>query len=329
MSEIPFTIRPLDTSSNADWEALAGLTNAVNPDSETTATELQEEERERDKRCLQAHWLAVGESGETVGMAMYSQNPWIYDPQRFNISVKVSPLYEGQGIGTSLYDHLMNELAVFEPKDLHVDVREDKTRAVRFAESRGFREEMKEWESRLNVRAFDPSPWKAARERPTQSGILLRSYAELADDPDRARKLHALESETFLDIPTTVPLTPVPFETFERVVLQSSSFLSEGFQIAIEETTGKYVGSTALYRKEGDYLETGLTGVLRSHRRRGIALALKLCAIDYARSAGISEIRTGNATTNRPMLAINEALGFVKQPVWIWFLKKLIKESAT
>jgi RimJ/RimL family protein N-acetyltransferase len=182
---------------------------------------------------------------------------------------------------------------------------------------------MREWESRLNVADFDPIPWAAARERPGRSGVVIRSFAELADDPDRARKLHALESETFQDIPTAVPLTPIPFETFERVVLQSAGFLPEGFQIAVEEETGAFVGSTALFRKEGEYLETGLTGVLRSHRRRGIALALKLRAIDYARSIGIPEIRTGNATTNRPMLAINEALGFVKQPVWISFVKRL------
>lgn len=327
MSGTTFSVRPLNTGNDADWEALAELLKAVNPDEETSGAELKEEESQRDARCQQASWLAVGESGTVVGMTGYSQNPWIYDPRRFNVSVKVSPDHEGRGIGSALYKCLLNELAPFEPTELHVDVREDKGRGVRFAESRGFIEAMREWESRLNVPAFDPAPWAEARRRPARPGIVIRSYSELADDPDRARKLHALESETFLDIPTTVPLTPVPFETFERMVLQSSGFLPEGFQIAVEEATGAYVGSTALFRKEGDYLETGLTGVLRSHRRRGIALALKLRAIDYARSVNIREIRTGNATTNQPMLAINQALGFVKQPVWIMFVKHKKRNS--
>src|SRR5262249_28262313 len=65
------------------------------------------------------------------------------------------------------------------------------------------------------------------------------------------------------------------------------------------------------------------TGVLREYRRRGIAMALKLRAILYAKSAGYSRIKTWNEQGNRPMLSINEALGFIKQPAWIAFAKKL------
>ncbi len=322
MAGTGFTIRPLVTQGSADWEVLADLMNVVDPDVPTTRDELKAEYDQRDERCLMAYWLAVGADGAVLGMAGYSQNPWIYDPHRFQVSVKVAPDREGSGIGAVLYRHLEKELAPFEPEELHVDVREDRVRGVRFADSRGFREAMREWESRLDVAGFDPSPWTEARERPARSGIVIRSYGDLADDPDRARKLHALESETFLDIPSTVMLTPVPFETFERVVLQSPHFLPDGYQIAVEQETGAYVGSTALNRREGDILETGLTGVLRSHRRRGIALALKLHAIDYARSVNAREIHTGNATTNLAMLSINEALCFVKQPVWILLIKR-------
>jgi GNAT superfamily N-acetyltransferase len=53
------------------------------------------------------------------------------------------------------------------------------------------------------------------------------------------------------------------------------------------------------------------------HRRRGIALALKLAAIDYARRVGAPIIRTDNDSTNTGMLAINSRLGFVRQPGWI------------
>lgn len=63
-----------------------------------------------------------------------------------------------------------------------------------------------------------------------------------------------------------------------------------------------------------------------AYRRRRIALALKLHALRYARSVGATEIRTGNESNNRPMLAINEALGFVKQPAMVDYMKVLQAE---
>lgn len=81
------------------------------------------------------------------------------------------------------------------------------------------------------------------------------------------------------------------------------------------------------HRASDDHLDTGLTGVRRAWRRKGIALALKLRAIAYARSVGAPVIRTENATTNQAMLAINEALGFAKQPAWITFVKKITDEE--
>ena len=61
----------------------------------------------------------------------------------------------------------------------------------------------------------------------------------------------------------------------------------------------------------GDEHDRALAGAV--HRQR-------------ARRHAVPTIRTDNASTNRPMLSINEALGFARQPAWISFLNKLREE---
>ena len=58
------------------------------------------------------------------------------------------------------------------------------------------------------------------------------------------------------------------------------------------------------------------TGVRREYRGRGIALALKLLAIDFCCRSGAGRVRTNNDSKNAPMLAINRRLGYLPEPGW-------------
>ena len=44
-------------------------------------------------------------------------------------------------------------------------------------------------------------------------------------------------------------------------------------------------------------------------------------ALAFARSRGYQRVLTENESNNRGILAINERLGFVKNPVWVHYLK--------
>lgn len=52
-------------------------------------------------------------------------------------------------------------------------------------------------------------------------------------------------------------------------------------------------------------------------RGKGLAMALKLETVRYAQRLGVDHIKTWNDQKNRPMLAINEVMGFARQPAWI------------
>jgi RimJ/RimL family protein N-acetyltransferase len=87
----------------------------------------------------------------------------------------------------------------------------------------------------------------------------------------------------------------------------------------------EYVGQSVLWaNKTAARLDTGLTGVKRSFRSRGLALALKLRGVAYAKAHSFPTIMTSNDSLNLSILAINEKLGFVKDPAMILFARSLM-----
>lgn len=62
--------------------------------------------------------------------------------------------------------------------------------------------------------------------------------------------------------------------------------------------------------------------MLREYRGKGIASALKVRALTAARAKRYTHVKTENHVENRPMLTINERLGFTKVPGVIIFAKR-------
>jgi mycothiol synthase len=317
------TIRPF-AETDDDYAAWAAVKNAAYPEYATTVERLRSDDARHDPKYRRGRWLAF--QGDTVvGSAHYGQSPWSYHPRKFHIKADVIPEARRRGVGSALYDTVLAALAPFDPVSLHTDASEAWAESVRFAEKRGFVEQEREWESRLNVNAFDPMPFAPLRDKPLENGIAIHHLAELREtDPDWEAKLYDAEASTFSDIPSEEPLSTPPLEVYRQKVLENPNLLPEAFLIAVDTATGQYVGLSSLWKSPPlDHLDTGFTAVRRAYRGRGIAFGLKLRVIDYAKARGVAEIRTENSTKNRPMLSINEALGFEKQPAWVYFVKRL------
>src|SRR6058998_424967 len=122
---------------------------------------------------------------------------------------------------------------------------------------------------------------------------------------------------------TSEAYTPIPYEQWLSFDMKDPGLLPEAYAIA--KQGDRYVGLSTVRRrdKEPRGLYQALTGVRREYRGRGVAFAMKLKIIEYAKKNGYEKIKTENATTNAPMYGINMKLGFKRETGWIAFSKQL------
>ena len=319
MKPLPISIRPFE-QTDAEYEARTALSNAMYPDDYVdTVAEAKHDDAHRDPKIHIERWMAYGPDGTLVGISSAGQSSWSYHPRKLYVDVNVHPDWRRRGVGTQLFDHIRASVERFDPAKLSVGVRDDQADAIRFAERRGFSELMREWENHLDLATYNPSAFAGKSEAVEASGIRLATLTELrAEDPDGwGRRLFEVSNAAAADIPSAVKHTDPDYDVWIKRIVDCPNLVPDGFMIAVVD--GEMAGISTLWLSQGepDVVYTGLTGVRREYRRRGIALALKLRALEYARSNGFKKVKTWNNTGNQGMLAINYALGFKPQPAWI------------
>lgn len=308
-----------------DYPALARIAGAAFPDYPASAEEKEFGDTRRDPKCRHGRWL-IERDGQPVGYGEYGQRSSAYHPRRFHLNVIVQHDCQGLGVGRALYDQVMSVLAPLDPLSVRARTREDRTRSVRFLQERGFAEDMRSFESRLDVAAFDPAPYAEAEARVRALGIEFKTLRELEETPGHWEKHYEMGEELSADVPSAEPRTRVEKAVWMSARIKNPGLLRDAYLIAVKDE--EYVGVTMLKASgaSGD-LHTGLTGVKRAYRRQGIALALKVRAIAWAKENGYARIKTWNEANNRGMLGINARLGFVRQPAWLDMVKVLKEEN--
>jgi GNAT superfamily N-acetyltransferase len=319
------TLRPFTPD---DYAAVVAVANAVHPDYPETAEQWRWQDENRDPKCRWARVLAERD-GAVVAFGSYGQSSGMYHPRKFHVDVQVLPEHRRAGVGAALYDAVVDALAPFDPVALSTDVRSDDEAGLRFAAARDFVEVMREQESELDLTVFDPAAFAGEVEKVEEQGIALRTAADLfAEDAGTAKRaMYELAWLVSLDIPHPDEQTKPEYEVWAKR-FDNPDYLPEGNVYAIDTATGEYVGASMLWKtaKPGE-LSTGLTGVLRSHRKRGIATALKLKALTFAKENGWQTVKTWNEVNNDGMLGINFRLGFVRRPAWVALTRTLKEES--
>jgi mycothiol synthase len=291
----------------ADYDAWVAASNRCYPDYPWTVKEMRHYDDAFDtKRFFKLRYVAEVD-GRLVGGVESGHRPSRFHPDRYSFDMWVVPEARRRGHGTALYEAAIATLRSRNALAATGGVKESMTDGVEFFTKRGWLEVKRDWESRLKVAGFDFAKFASADDRVAKEGVTITTLAEaLSTDPDAIRKAYELVDVLRVDVPATDAATPETFEEWNT------------FFIAIDKD-GRWVGMSNLERQLEDptFVWQGLTGTLREDRGRGIAMALKLRTVKYAQGMGVDHIKTWNDQRNRPMLSINEAMGFEKQPAWI------------
>ncbi len=310
------TIRDFD-GCDADYEAVVRIANAWQPEAPTCVENVRHRDEAREKQYLFRR-IMVEFDGAVIASGNFGESNWSHVPGKYTLYFSVHPDFGNRGIGTAVYEYIMNELAAADPRPTYFAtwVREDREVALRFIEKRGFKEIMRGASSRLDLREFDEAPFAGLASRLEGGGIAIERLDRLMEHvPDALRRLYDLDWEAMQDMPNDDPPVQRSFETYSKIMRPPGFDPRLGY-VALDGDA--WVGATLLWHNpaEKDTLGTEITGVLRTHRRRGIATALKAIVLADARDLGFRSVRTVNGDTN-PMYGINLRLGFKPVPGWI------------
>jgi GNAT superfamily N-acetyltransferase len=301
------------------------ISNAVDPSRPTSLADARHRDATWDvARYHLARYVADDGRGQVVGWGQVAHMPWQYHPRKYDLRLEVMPEHRRRGVGSALFVRLLAELHARDALLVRAGATEGDAESIGFLTQRGFREIWRTLHSRLDVAAFDPAPFADAAERVARQGVSITTLAaELARDTGVLREVYDLYVTCARDQQEIDAVTPPTFAKFVAHEIAAPQAIAEAWCLARKGEC--IVGLSTLEQVTGatDVAECGYTAVHPAYRGRGIALALKLRAIAYARDHAYRSIQTNSNAGNERMLQINAALGFQPLPAHLTFELRL------
>ncbi|MFN8481236.1 MAG: GNAT family N-acetyltransferase [Kouleothrix sp.] len=255
-------------------------------------------------------YVATLPDGTIVGYGYWFEASWALPAGRGWCIIRVLPTYLRQGIGNALYTRLLGDLInqgmaamLLEVDDTLADLHPALAR-------RGFRELLHSWAFTLDPRTCDPARFSTAYQK-LGSLTITTLAAEIARGAEWLPQLHQLYTLVAGDVPIPIhPHADAPPSWLAQQAVGLPESLPDGFFIVRDGP--RYVGMSFLHAGPPGMhrLYQRITAIDPTYRGRGIAMALKLETIAYARAHSYHEIRTAVESNNPSMLAINTKLGF-------------------
>lgn len=310
-----------------DWETVAELACTLEPDFRAGNDLWMRERREIDEsRFRRSHYVVEhAETGRILGYGAIEQTAFRPQYRLFLVAAAGSLK---NGAGDLLLDRLAADLREAEAILVRHRNYAHLSETLEFLTGRGFVESQRAWDLRLETENFDEKRFQSILDRVASLKVDITTLeAERRRSASSCeRKLHEFLNEVKADDAAHQSVVPLPFQTLERYLRQPSVPAAACF---IARRGEKYVGFTNLHLREilPGGMTCGFTGTHREFRRKGIATALKVHALEYARRNNYQNVRAFNRPENAEMLALNEKLGFrrafsyvtleykIKQPV--------------
>ena len=273
----------------------------------------------RVRLVLEAGPALVGVAGAGDG------GKWRPPDNSWGVWLRLDDMWKRRGIGTTVADALEAFAREHGAPSLTAGLRGDEADGIAFARGRGYEEFHRRQTSYLDLTNFDASRFEDPEAIASRGGFRLASFEELAataTDLERLRhRIHELHSATWNDVPTPeIPAAP-SFEDLMRFAFDSPTFEPRATTFALRGN--ELVGLTLADVNGSGVGYTFMTGVAASARGKGLALAMKLRAIDALKRRGVKLFGTTNDKDNVPMLTVNRKLGYEPEPPSIRMKKAL------
>lgn len=301
------SLRPVDPQR--DFAQLAALFTAEQDEPTIESGLYADYEAHKDRIiCLSA---ADDAGGNLLGFNWATRSR--FDGSEAYCYLIVKPERRGLGVGRSLYEDLWQAARRAGIKKLQLSVRDNCPGCRAFAERRGFVVKRHSMAMALNLAAFDDQPYDALIAELKAAGFEFTSMAALGNTEEVQRKLYALNDMTASETPGSEGVHPwLSFEDFQKSVCRAEWYKPDGQMVAIDRSSGEWVGLSAITRFAGaDYAYNLHTGVDKRYRGRKLGQALKIHALRYARNVlQVNTVQTHHNVTNAPMIAIDRKFGY-------------------
>ena len=321
---MPMKPEPFDwtSASDAQAEARHALSSVVRSellpgDAVPTVEHLRASALHQPFFARELEWAVWADDGQMAGWAQLELEYVASNRNLADFEIEVHPEHRRRGIGSALLQ-VVTDAARADDRTIIETAAHEGTPAEPFLAHAGAENRQAFRHSRLQIDDLDPALLQEWVDRAAERAA---GYSLVAFDVPCPEE-HVEAFTEVVHVMNTAPIDDMEWEddiwTVEEIRAWQSSLHARGHEgwvlCARDDATGRFAGFTEMgfWPWQPEKGEQGDTGVDPAHRDRGLGRWLKAAMLQRVvrDRPTIRYVDTGNAGSNRPMLAINVALGF-------------------